>query len=566
MIEFEDGDEFLPPEEPSIEDLASEGSLLRLLQKQRNVVARTLELVRKGRATDAELREQLSRMQADGERAIAAHRDRQPEPGFAPSGNAREAMELYRSYDVTTGAPNGGVVLRGVSAERLAKGSPEDAAAQGANVIRLPNGRTIVESRAGYLTDPRPQTAEQARIAQSYSNYGLTLRLAQTLAKRKNQSTLAWDIIAENPTVRRAFFTLNRAIRSAGEPAGLAVKAMFERAMSGGTATGDEWVAQPYLQGNWVGPSDLMPQLADRFPQMDAPQAEFTAASMPAGELIARQRNRLSSNQPSAYPVVDQATGKRSIAISSLVMRLLLDDEWLEDFIRSNMVRMEDLAGRLRRGMRRTVEAAVIHGHTAGTQDALATWPMGSMVSAGAYDGSDSPFKCWNGLRRLAFADTGAANDAAGTFSGTTAMAMIARMGTRAMSPDAAWLCNINLLYKKLMPADDFRLWSSVGEMATARSGAMGQMLGRDVILSEFMPGDLNASGVFDNVTKTKTALLLFDPQAYEIWNLLEESVLDVATAEEGAMHLIAKRRLAFVQASVTDNGHGSVMDYNFAA
>lgn len=553
------------PPEPTTADVVSEQSLLGVLNRHRSTLLALRESVAQGRLSQAELNERLERMAGDGERVVAAHLAQGVGQAIEPSGTAQEALRAYQSTNVS-GVPDGGLVLQGVTMERLRNLTTQDAVGQGARAIRLPNGQTIVSGRAGYLTDSRPMTREQARIQQAYSNFGVALRIALKTFQRKHQRAPSspYDLVVDNPTVRTAFFALDRAIRSAVEPAGRLLLSMYERVMSGGSGTGGDWIAAPYLQGGWVGPSDLMPQIVERIPRRDAPAAEFTAPSIPGGELIARLRGRVQSNQPAAYPIVEQSTGKRSIAIVSLVMRLLLDDEWLEDFTRNGLVTMEDLLNRLRRGLRRTLEAAVLHGDTtASHQDALASWPMGSLASAGAYDGSDSPLRGWKGLRRSCFDDSGTANDASGTFTGTTAMAMIARLGTRAASPDTVWTCNINLLYKKLMVADDFRLWSSVGEMAAARTGAMGTMLGRDVLLSEFMTSDLNASGVFDNVTTTKTSLLLWDPAAWEMWDLLDETLLDVATAETGAVHLIAKRRCSLESATVTDNGHKVAMDYN---
>jgi len=548
-------------------EIQSEAGVLGVFNRHQRAITESLRLLKAGELTQAEVRERLERMQADGERAHATHIAGLSETTIAPSGTARLAMERYRAMDPDTGAGTGGIVLQGVTAERMARLQPLEAARLGANVIKLPNGRMIVEHRSGYLTDPRPETVEQARIQEAYSNFGVAVRIAHKLGEVKNRTAETYDLIAENPTVRKTFFKLDRAIRSASEPAGIAIRSMYERVLSGASGAGDDWIAKPYLQGGWIGPHDLQPQLADRIPQLDAPAPEFTAPTMPAGELIARLRGRVQVEQPTGLPAVSLTTGKRTITIKSLVMRLLLDDEWLSDFLRNGMVSMEDLMSRLRRGLRRTVEIALLHGDTTSThQDAVSTWTLSSMLTAGTLDGTDSPLKAWKGLRRLCFDDTGAANDSAGTFSGTTAMAMIARMGTRAQNPDSVWTCNINCLYKKMMPADDFRLWSSVGEMATARSGSMGQMLGRDVLLSEFMSSDLNASGLYDGVTTTKTALLHWDPTAFEMWNLLEDSFLDVARPEEGVMHLIANRRTKLERGTVTDNGHAVTMDYDLAA
>ena len=64
--------------------------------------------------------------------------------------------------------------------------------------------------------------------------------------------------------------------------------------------------------------------------------------------------------------------------------------------------------------------------------------------------------------------------------------------------------------------------------MFTLNSGELGRFDGSPVIVSEFIPQDLNATGIYDGATETKTVIMLVSKNAF--WRAYKGSML----AEQG--------------------------------
>jgi hypothetical protein len=69
-----------------------------------------------------------------------------------------------------------------------------------------------------------------------------------------------------------------------------------------------------------------------------------------------------------------------------------------------------------------------------------------------------------------------------------------------------AWIASIASYYKMLGLTEVLTL-QNYGPQATVLQGELGKFDSIPIIVSEYQRQDLNASGVYDGVTKTKTAL-----------------------------------------------------------
>jgi len=162
--------------------------------------------------------------------------------------------------------------------------------------------------------------------------------------------------------------------------------------------------------------------------------------------------------------------------------------------------------------VRRGIEDAVING------DVNTGSPMDSDGTS-----TSSPRACWNGLRRVAF-DNDAASGTMNAIAGAalaigdiwTAKEALNRYGL--LASNTTIVCGIKS-YFKLVALANVETMQNFGARATLLTGALTQLTGSNVVTSEYMREDLNASGVYDGVTMTKTAILLVHQPSWWLGN-----------------------------------------------
>jgi hypothetical protein len=82
-------------------------------------------------------------------------------------------------------------------------------------------------------------------------------------------------------------------------------------------------------------------------------------------------------------------------------------------------------------------------------------------------------------------------------------------MGKYGINPsDNAFILSVNAIYHILVDTAAVYTMDKFGPQATVMTGAIAQVGGSPVIVSEFVRTDLNASGIYDNSLKTKTVAL----------------------------------------------------------
>ena len=156
----------------------------------------------------------------------------------------------------------------------------------------------------------------------------------------------------------------------------------------------------------------------------------------------------------------------------------------------------------------RAVETAIINGDDDGTH-------LDSDVQA---LGADVAQKIWKGLRRQAIANT--ANNGTTDFSNAAITeanlrVMRQRMGKFGNNPaQLLWIVS-SVGLQQMMSLPSVITIDKYGQFATVLTGEIGRYQGIPIIVSDYMRSDLNATGVYDGVTTTRTALLLVN---YSRW------------------------------------------------
>ncbi len=197
------------------------------------------------------------------------------------------------------------------------------------------------------------------------------------------------------------------------------------------------------------------------------------------------------SDSASKITASTPGTGNITFDAVKLACRVLVSTELEEDSVVAVLPLLRD---KIVQALAEAQENATVNGDTAGTH-------MDSDVTS-----SSDVRKAWEGYRKLALSS--AKVDCA-TFNIANLRAIRAAMGKYGVNPNnLAWIAGISV-FNKMLGLDEVITLDKYGDNATILTGELAKLDGIPVVVSEFIREDLNASGVHDGVTTSKTVLPL---------------------------------------------------------
>ena len=220
-------------------------------------------------------------------------------------------------------------------------------------------------------------------------------------------------------------------------------------------------------------------------------------------------------------------------AISFEAVPLATRRRWSEELDADSILSVVGLLrARLGAGIARDIDRAIDNGDTATTHH-------DSDVTS-----SSDPRKAWIGLREKALTNTGANADLS-TFDLDTLLAIPGAMGLYAQ-PENMRLIVPNKVYWTKLPtlattAGDpvflpGQVGTSSGSVVTGMTGV--SIMGIPIILSTLKREDLNASGVYDGTTTTKTTVEFVNVEAW-LFGLRKDTQIVIGYDEEGGYYKI---------------------------
>ena len=326
---------------------------------------------------------------------------------------------------------------------------------------------------------------------------------------------------------------------------------------STGSGVGDEWV-----------PTGYSPELYDRIrlelkvaslhPSINMPTNPYIPPLLltdMTGYLVT-ERTGADDTLTSAYrfPESNVGTSNFTLTAKKLAGRCVFSEELSEDSI---IPIMPMVKRNIVIAIATAIEKAIINGDTAGShQDSNVT------------SATDAQ-KSWDGYRKCANAG---AKVSIATFNGDTLMDVRKAMGKYGVDPrNLAIVTGISGYTQMLNLRDNqnnalVTTLDKYGPSATIFNGELGRVYGLPIIVSEWVGEDLNASGVYDGTTVTKTIVLIVYKPGFVIGN---RRMLTIKSAEEITTDqtvLVATQRLAFaeVYSGASDNIVG--LGYNLTS
>ena len=146
-------------------------------------------------------------------------------------------------------------------------------------------------------------------------------------------------------------------------------------------------------------------------------------------------------------------------------------------------------------------------------------------------------------MRRQAF-DRSATADLS-SFNFANLLGLKAQMGELGLQ-NVVMFASPEAVLANLLELAEVKTIDVFGQFATVVSGQIANILGMPIIMSRFLSADLNTAGKYDNVTKTKTGILMAHAPS---WYIFERRGILVETDRKidvGATEIVATMRSTF--------------------
>lgn len=260
----------------------------------------------------------------------------------------------------------------------------------------------------------------------------------------------------------------------------------FGSTVSGG---GDEWVPT-LIASSYIPEYELDYVLERRFAQVNMPSNPF---DMPKAKNVTKARI---ATEGVAKTAANFGTDKIRFTAVKLAEYFEIPEELNEDSAPDFLAAGRD---EVVRAQVRGAESAIINGDNDGTH-------IDSDTQAGAADLAE---KAWNGLRKLALANSATTSFAGAAVTSAKMKALRSSMGKFGSIPEDMLIVAGPTVYMQIVGLDEVATVDKFGPMATILKGALAAWQGIPVVNSEQFREDLNASGVVDGMTSTLAGLLM---------------------------------------------------------
>jgi HK97 family phage major capsid protein len=161
----------------------------------------------------------------------------------------------------------------------------------------------------------------------------------------------------------------------------------------------------------------------------------------------------------------------------------------------------------------------------------------------------------WDGLRKKGIAQTTATATACGVDELATVRASMGKWGVN--PANLAFIIGVSNMYD-LLADDKVITVDKFGPNATVHNGQIAQVHGVPVIVSEHVREDLNASGVDDGITATKTYMLCVNRNE---WAMGQRMALDVMTNDVLYLETFQRVAVAFMREDFQHIGTAATND-----
>ena len=345
---------------------------------------------------------------------------------------------------------------------------------------------------------------------------------------------------------------------------------------------GAEWIPDrtlPELERDLVAPVNF----TGVFPMRDVGPGGTVKLPYKSGYLRVYQHAVPTADNPADDVLSSWTTAERTIDPIPSACSVQFDRDAVEDSI---IAVVPEAVADMVQAFRYANDDTWTNGDTAAThQDTIAAWdPRGRLGGTSGLGGSNDHRRRWLGLRAYC-ADISQTTDLSGTqtwaglLSVLTSLGMEHLMGSDGVSRVVVAV-SPEYFFKTMLAWDEFETFDKVGVFASLITGMLGNpgatpggllpnqigfLAGKfPVVLNYTLAPDMNASGVYDDSTKTKTGLLVFDRLRFQTWRRQGMTVESETRIRNNTVTYVARERIVGRHVSaIADNPTDAHYAYN---
>ncbi len=260
------------------------------------------------------------------------------------------------------------------------------------------------------------------------------------------------------------------------------------------------------------------------------------------------------TDSPAMFTTSTPGTSNITFTAKKIVVNVPVSDEMVEDSI---IAMLPFIRKSLPKALARAIDIAIINGDISTTH-----------MDTGYTVATKDVRRLWNGLRKIVADATTALSTKKDFTTWTTALGLALmtdlqdEMGVYGiMEADLMWLVNTSQ-YRKMVSLDEVRTVDKFGARATINNGVINGIDGIEIIKTEDLKENVNASGVYDGTTTTMSQMLLVNKKAF--WNgVRREMTLDFEKQPlTGNQYMVASTRRAF--RAIYDTGSEPVVGWGY--
>lgn len=296
------------------------------------------------------------------------------------------------------------------------------------------------------------------------------------------------------------------------------IRGALTKTFTEGTNYGSEWIDEGTVP-ELIREMEFLASLSDAFASVEVSgSGSFRWPFLTRGlRPYLKSAPGAANLDPAQYAASALITAKRTFDPVTIAVRQLVYEDAAEDaFISAFEIGQVELAKAIMEGIDDAIvnaDNAAIHHDTG-----LSAWDIrGRWGTTGLGTDADHR-KAWLGLRAYAN-DVSSEADGNGSQTGAGMAAMRALCDAEGAMGDGMFLWSPEFFLKKALTFSDFYTWEKAGSSAPILTGLMGLeagglpgqvgfLFGQPVVVNRFVPADLNATGVYDDTTKTKSVAL----------------------------------------------------------
>ena len=289
-------------------------------------------------------------------------------------------------------------------------------------------------------------------------------------------------------------------------------------------------------------------RIVSLFKQVQMPGKNLLLPIATGGLRPYKKGDAINDNNPGQYTASSPTLAQRTVSAIAMVVRCVVDEDASEDAVIAMIPQLQMMAVE---ALNDGQEDAIINSDTNAThQDTgITTWDIRERWGSAGLGGSSDHRRTVLGLRGEAIdvGSSGGVNDggSAQTLAGFNAARSL--MGPHGFTKPGDLVCITSPEY--LLKISNFAEFVSVdkaGALAYNVNGLVGQCAGVPIVTSLYVDRKYNASGIYDETTKTKTGFLLVNRARYTVYTRKGAMVESDRDISRGITQIVSTMRWNF--------------------